>query len=273
MKKYKNLYINGCSFTAGDNIKEEKIWPQLLAKKLKLNLINCSKNANSLQSIVFTSVNHLSDLSKDDTLVVIGLTWPSRYMIQFKNVVVNITSADLDRSGFKPIHKINFSTFRRISSAVLTLEKQTLDKFRDEINFDESDIVLGNFIKYYKSLLTYDTYLEKNQNLNYVSNLILLQSFLKQNNFEYKFVNFNSSPSKLNKPRGWLNFDFSSSSGLDFPICKKIDETKIIKFENLFTESSNGGISSAWLDAETGHPSEKGCRYISEVIFKRLSEG
>jgi hypothetical protein len=107
--------------------------------------------------------------------------------------------------------------------------------------------------------------LEKNQNLNYVSNLILLQSFLKQNNFEYKFVNFNSSPSKFNQPFG--------ESGLDFPICKKIDETKIIKFENLFTESSNGGISSAWMDEETGHPSEKGCRYISEVIFKRLSEG
>ena len=54
---------------------------------------------------------------------------------------------------------------------------------------------------------------------------------------------------------------------------KKIDETKIIKFENLFTESTNGGISLAWMDEETGHPSEKGCRYISEVIFKRLSEG
>ena len=30
----KNLYVNGCSFTAGHVLKEEESWPYLLAKKL-----------------------------------------------------------------------------------------------------------------------------------------------------------------------------------------------------------------------------------------------
>ena len=29
----KNLYVNGCSFTAGDELKDGLTWPELLAKK------------------------------------------------------------------------------------------------------------------------------------------------------------------------------------------------------------------------------------------------
>ena len=72
-KKYKNIYINGCSFTAGDNIVDGLTWPELLSKKLNLKLINQSVNGNSMQSITLNSVNHLSKLSSKDTLVIIGL--------------------------------------------------------------------------------------------------------------------------------------------------------------------------------------------------------
>ena len=240
MKKFKNIYINGCSFTAGDNIKQENIWPVLLAKKLNLNLINQSKNANSLQSIVFTSVNHLSTLNKDDTLVVIGLTWPPRYMIQFKNSVVNITPADVDKKGPKLISESNFSAHRRMSSAVLA-DNYKIDDFFSEINLDETDIVLGNFVKYYKSLLRYDTDIKRNQDLNYISNLVLFQSFLKENNFNYKFISFDSILEKM-----------------DFPICNKLDKSKIINF--------NGDWSKLYID-NTSHPTKEGCINISEVIY------
>jgi hypothetical protein len=241
MKKFKNLYVNGCSFTAGDNIKQENIWPVLLAKKLNLNLINQSKNANSLQSIVFTSVNHLSTLNKDDTLVVIGLTWPPRYMIQFKNSVVNITPVDVDKKGPKPIFGSNFSKNRRMSSAVLADERKIGDFF-SEINLDETDIVLGNFAKYYKSLLRYDTDIKRNQDLNYISNLVLFQSFLKENNFNYKFISFD------------VNI---LGSIIDVPIMSKIDNTKILLINDIPKDG-------------TSHPTVVGCEYISEMIFEDI---
>ena len=116
MKGYKNLYINGCSFTAGHTLPEEKTWPVLLSKKLNLNLINQSKNGNSFQSIVFNSVNHLSHLDSKDTLVIIGTTYASRYMIQFKKGVVNITSGDLSGPKGKVKSESRLSTYRRFSS-------------------------------------------------------------------------------------------------------------------------------------------------------------
>ena len=60
----------------------------LLSKKLGVGLINQSKNANSMGGIVFNTINHLSDLNSDDTLVVIGLTWPDRKYI-FLMIIVN----------------------------------------------------------------------------------------------------------------------------------------------------------------------------------------
>ncbi len=60
--KVKNLYINGCSFTYGDSLPKEQTWPELLSKKLNLNLLNHSVNGNSMQSITFNSVNYLSKL-------------------------------------------------------------------------------------------------------------------------------------------------------------------------------------------------------------------
>ena len=36
----KNLYVNGCSFTAGHDVEEVKTWPYLLAKKLNLKLLS-----------------------------------------------------------------------------------------------------------------------------------------------------------------------------------------------------------------------------------------
>ena len=100
-KKYKSLYINGCSYTAGNNLDEKYIWPNLVSKKTNLNLINQAKNGNSFQSIVFNSVNHLSSMDAKNTMVLIGITWASRYMVQFGDSVVNITNEDLERKNKK----------------------------------------------------------------------------------------------------------------------------------------------------------------------------
>ena len=47
----KNLYINGCSFTAGHNLPQETSWPRLLGDKLGLNTICKAVNGQSFDSI------------------------------------------------------------------------------------------------------------------------------------------------------------------------------------------------------------------------------
>ena len=51
MKKFKNIYINGCSFTAGHHLKEKDTWPELLSKKLNLQKINKAINGQSFDFV------------------------------------------------------------------------------------------------------------------------------------------------------------------------------------------------------------------------------
>jgi hypothetical protein len=69
-----------------------------------------------------------------------------------------------------------------------------------------------------------------------------LQSFLKQNNFEYKFVSF-----------------FDQLKEMDLPIYNKLDKSKIVNFRD-----------DSWRDLyidETSHPTKEGCVNISEVLY------
>ena len=199
----KNLYINGCSFTYGYKLPKEQTWPELLSKKLNLNLINESKNGQSFQSITFNSINTLSELNPENTIVIVGLTWETRYMIQFGN--------------------------------------ETLDVSPSCLNSEQSHEVKNVFAKYYKYLVENDKNLSENQYKNLVTNLISLQSFLKQNKFKYRIVNF-----------------LDQSKEMDLPIYNKLDKSKIINFR--------GDWRDLYID-DTSHPTKEGCVNISEVIY------
>ena len=241
-KKYKSLYINGCSYTAGDNLDEKYIWPNLVSKKTNLNLINQAKNGNSFQSIVFNSVNHLSSMDAKNTMVLIGITWASRYMVQFGDSVVNITNSDLDQNNTE----VKFSSFRRISSAKTISNKELFDLMNFDFNEGSSE-VLENFIDFFKSLIKYDYNLKNNQILNLLTNLILLQSFLKDKKFDYKFISFGSL---------YGEDVLSSNCEQHKLILNHFDYENLIHFEN----------NSVDICKKTNHPSELGCKQISEVI-------
>jgi len=199
----KNLYINGCSFTYGYKLPKEQTWPELLSKKLNLNLINESKNGQCFQSITFNSINTLSELNPENIIVIVGLTWETRYMIQFGN--------------------------------------ETLDVSPSCLNSEQSHEVKNVFAKYYKYLVENDKNLSENQHKNLITNLISLQSFLKQNKFKYRIVNF-----------------LDQSKEMDLPIYNKLDKSKIINFR--------GDWRDLYID-DTSHPTKEGCVNISEVIY------
>ena len=178
----KNLYINGCSFTYGHNLLREETWPKLISTlPFKLN--------------------------PENTIVIIGLTWEPRYMIQFGN--------------------------------------KTLDVSPSCLNSEQNHEVKNVFAKYYKYLVENDKNLSENQHKNLITNLISLQSFLKQNKFEYRIINF-----------------LTQLKEMDLPIYNKLDKSKVINFR--------GDWRDLYID-DTSHPTREGCINISEVIYDNIN--
>ena len=232
-KKYKNIYVNGCSYTAGHEIKEGLTWPELLSKKMNLNLINQAVNGNSMSSIMYNSVNHLQKLNSDDTLVVIGLTWESRTMLQFDKFITNITNSDL----FSRNSQVKLSTWRRVSSPY-TFDQNKINLFSKNLNTRNYDKLYNSFVDFYQILVENDKNLFNNQNLILETQILLLQSFLNQNDFNYRFVNWN----------------------------KLIDSSKfknVISFDKSWKEK--------FID-DTSHPTEEGCENISEDIYDSFNK-
>ena len=189
----KKLYVNGCSFTAGHKLEHNQTWPVKLADKLGLDLIMEAKNGQSMDSIYLNSISHLVDMNPKDTYVVIGITWPPRYAINFKKGVVSITPGDL---GLK--HDIPGSVKKDYSDKI-QLNKRLASPYREDINLIHDEIkedkqnfneVCRHFSEYFKRLVLYDDNLVENQCHTLHSKLLGLQGYLKENNFKYKFVEF-----------------------------------------------------------------------------------
>ena len=100
-------------------------------------------------------------------------------------------------------------------------------------------LLINAFVDFYQVLVENDKNLSNNQNLILETQILLLQSFLKQNNFNYRFVNWNTL----------------------------IDSSKfknVISFDKSWKEK--------FIDKKTSHPSEEGCVHISEVIYDSFNK-
>jgi len=259
-KKYKNIYINGCSYTAGHNIPEQTSWPQLLGNKLELNTICRAVNGQSFDSIFLNTINHLSMLDSKDTLVVIGTTWSTRYSVSFENITANITPVDLVGQNKHKDVKTNFEDKirqdRRISSPY-TIDKTELNKLYSKFykNGDWSlptekkktfDKLMMSFVNYYESMVELDDNLINNQHIDLMSKLVALQGFLEKHNFNYRIVDFHNVLRLRNeKVNLWKH-----------PINEMLDDKNIVYFDGEWREK--------YID---GHPTQKGCYNISEVLY------
>ena len=251
-KKYKNIYINGCSFTAGHTLPYESSWPQLLGKKLGLNTISRAVNGQSFDSIFVNTINHLSMLNSDDTLVVVGITWSTRYSVAFDEITGNITPVDLVGENTHKKLKENFDDkirFDRRISSPYTFDKSETKKLFNEF-YGENDIdkptekkkrfdkLMMSFVQYYESRLKYDNNLQNNQQLNLMTKIIALQGFLKSNNFNYRFI------------------DFANETERQHNITDLLDKEKIITFDDVW--------KSKYVE---GHPTQEGAENVSEVLY------
>ena len=251
-KKYKNIYINGCSFTAGHHLLYESSWPYLLGKKLGLNTISRAVNGQSFDSIFVNTINHLSMLNSDDTLVVVGTTWSTRYSVAFDEITGNVTPVDVVGENTHKKLKENFDDKihrdRRLSSPY-TFDKSEIDKLyykfygrgdigRPTEKKQRFDKLMMSFVEYYESRLKYDNNLINNQQLNLLTKIVALEGFLKSNNFNYRFI------------------DFAGETKVQHNIIDLLDKEKIITFDDV------------WKDKYVeGHPTQEGAINVGEVLY------
>jgi len=251
---FKNLYVNGCSFTAGDNVEEGETWPENLAKLTNTVLHQDARNGNSMETIFHVTLNNLINFSPEDTLVIIGQTWKERYSVPYKECLVNITPADVGHN--KQTFQEKLSTFRRISSTIhkdkYSLSEISKSIFNQKSEYSNFNRVLKSYVDYYESLIEYDTNLEYNQALFHFNYLYSLENFLILNKYNYYFIDFQGyfkdAPGGIGKYR-------------KVEVFNKIDKSRIIpmQWEDFKTAKNS-----------TSHPTAEDCIEIANIIKQRL---
>lgn len=235
----KNLYINGCSFTAGDNLKDEETWPYKLSKLSNTRLYDNSANGQCMGSIFLNSINHLSNLSSSDTAVVIGLTWPHRHYFTYKGWNINVTNADFPKPRLSS--KLNY--WRRLTSPNYVNEnlikvKEIAAELKLEVeNINPIYLAKRELIK---AMITYNEDYKKDLFSLYSAQIISLHSFLEYKKFNYCLVGFDSNSSHI---KNLLKSN-------------KIKSSKIL----LFNKTEN----------DTSHPTAEDCDKISKKIYETI---
>jgi hypothetical protein len=232
-----HLYINGCSFTKGHKLSEEESWPFLVQKELNLSqkYENKSQNANSLGTIVYKSMFDLKNNS-ENTLVVIGLTWPTRYSVLTDDIFINFGPA---------YYESNETTIRNFVPLYDLLHEDDKRKIVKK-NKEKKDLV-EKYSNFLKELCRHDENFLRNQLFSSYFMIKSLEGFLKSNNIDYIFVEFQNSM-YIHKE----NYHYGSIF--------EIDKDKFL----FFNFDSKKMVES--------HPSKEQCIEIKEEIMKKIKK-
>ena len=223
----KNLYINGCSFTAGNELNDQQTLSGCIRNITDLNVINESKNGQCLESIFINTINHLAKLNPEDTAVIVGLTWPNRTLVTFDKYNMNSTTADIDKKTWED----KFSRWRRLSSPIMftednllgltspTVQEELINKFDRKHGTHAEIFDRINAVK--RKQIESDSEYAFGLDVRYFSQLIALQSFLKDKKFNHIFTIFDSNIFRpLNSYLAHLR------TYIDFDVIKLFDYTK-----------------------------------------------
>ena len=271
---YKNLYINGCSFTKGHLLDEDKTWPYLLGKKLNLSLNNKAANSNSMQTISDRTIMDLSNflspeiVHNKDTLAVIGLTWPGRQSVWFENTIINLTINSVgvqERTAedFRRyvMHRLGDSMSYSINNKISDTEsiKSLLTDDHEQAN-EKYFNTIKKYYSYLKEWVKNDDNWLRNQIIKYYLNIINLQSYFNENNIDYLFVRFQP-----------IHDTFNTDKYPDLkPLIDKIDRSKIAAFRD--EKSDPDRISNRNLVMDKSHPDANSCKIIAEDLETKIKE-
>ena len=176
----KQLYANGCSWTAGNGLHEDKnitegkrleeyAWPHVLGNKFGLSVINNAEGAGSNQRVLRTTTDFVKSLTEEqrkETLVVIGWSTPERGEIYLSD------------------EHVEFPGWYKFNAA---------QKFSDQ--FHPSAIIPKDYVKKiddYQRMYVEYVHSQHANLVNYFQQKYLLSNLLE--NLEIKYCFFNSLP-------------------------------------------------------------------------------
>lgn len=217
MKKYDLIYINGCSFTYGHGVPSIKAWPHLLGKKFDKEILNDSKNGNSMDTIVTRTIQQVLSL-KGKTFYVIGLTWPGRYGFHIDDVMFNWSLAESKFPLPNGDSKVAVSKSTQLMGNISNHDMRI-------IYSDKVCEIINSYSEYSKKKITFDKKFLLNENLIYIRKILELQNFLKVQNIDYIFVNFNN-----------MLFEDLLKSKIIELFVNQLDVSKIIDLKNYFVQ-------------------------------------
>jgi hypothetical protein len=258
---YRNLYVNGCSFTAGHHLSDIDTWPHLLSNELNVDtFINDAKNGNSLDTIIDIALFNLLKLNPKDTLVVLGLTWTPRIGIVYNNLMVNQTPTDFgparsirDDREPKVDFKDKLSTYKRVSflpselyeTDIIGEQKLNNSDFEKSVLDGGFNDVLTKHAIYMRSKIEFDVNFEQNLLIKYLKSIILIQNYLENNNFNYYLINFQKINEIWKAPELDILYD-------------NINLNKILNLSDIDKD-----------DFES-HPSKDGCIWVVDKIMEKI---
>lgn len=235
------LYANGCSFTAGTGLDdEEKAWPYLLGDNMGIDKDNVLTEAHkgvSNQYIVRSTIATVSKLIEagDRPFCAIGLTAPSRREFFHTN-------------SNQLIHSIPSPEYRHIDGL-------------DETTNHELHVLNNLYIKYFWSPV-YDFHL-------YMTHVLTLQNFFKQNDLDY--VIFNSLNLTPNLAEETKFKELCIQAGMD-AVFKQFDMDRIYEDQTFFTYMYDNELYFSEEGTEAFmHPNEKAHEGWANILMKDIT--
>lgn len=258
LDQYKNIFVSGCSFTAGHNLLDVETWPYKLAENLNLKLTSTASNGGSLDMFVDSATYELTKFNPKDTLVAIGLTWPERFAIRYGKGIINISGGDLRLGKTKTSFLDKLAKQRRLQNGgyddynvgeAIEIIRPIIQGDRDEtIQFQGYTSTINKYREAFQEHLTWDIYFTENRRLNSAIKVTLLQEYFKSKGFKYLFVQF---------PHDRELWPLSS-------IKDSIDMDKVIKIPANEFCGPNGMVES--------HPGAECCTDIAKLLESKFKE-
>ena len=186
-------------------------------------------------------------------------TWP---MLLSEKLNLNLIDDSYNRKSIESIHYTTINSLHKLDKNTKVVIGctwsprymiQCNDKIFDIQPNSKSQYVeepydkpVNKFVEYYQSLLKYDDKRHENEKKQMITLISSLQGFLEFKGFDYRIIIFHGQ------------VDLNSSSRL--PITDVLNMNNII---DLTDKEFHYNIT----DKKTSHPTEEGCKKISEIIY------
>jgi len=137
------IYVNGCSFTYGEELKEENLhrekfcWPGILSKKINTIILNDAKSGSSNNRIIRTTTEWILNNNPKKLIIIIGWSNPDRFEIMYKGKFKQILHNSHETSTNDSIIKLKAKSFY----------KYIYDKKTTDIEFSYKLFLFQEFLK------------------------------------------------------------------------------------------------------------------------------